>query len=74
MKVIIDRLNCVSCGTCWEICPDFFEENPDDSFSQIREKFRLDGLNGEGIPSGELEPCVVDAADLCPASVISIKE
>jgi len=66
-------LNCVSCGTCWELCPDFFEENPDDSFSQVREKFRLDGMRGEGIPPVELEACTMEAADLCPASVISIE-
>ncbi|HPS22013.1 MAG TPA: ferredoxin [Methanoregulaceae archaeon] len=74
MKVIIDRLNCVSCGTCWEICPDFFEENPDDSFSQVIERFRIEGNNAGGIPPIELEACTVDAADLCPASVISIEE
>ena len=73
MKVSIDRLNCVSCVTCWELCPDFFEESPLDSFSQVREKFRLDGRNGEGIPPGKLEACTVEAADLCPASVISIE-
>ncbi len=54
MKVIIDRLNCVSCGTCWELCPDFFEENPDDSFSQVIERFRIEGNNAEGIPPIEL--------------------
>ncbi|HNI42520.1 MAG TPA: ferredoxin [Methanoregulaceae archaeon] len=74
MRVIIDRLNCVSCGTCWELCPDFFEENPDDSFSQVIERFRIEGNNAEGIPPIELEACTVDAADLCPASVISIEE
>lgn len=74
MKVVIDRKNCVSCGSCWEVCPDFFEENTNDSFSQIIEKFRLDGNGAEGTPPEDKEACAVDAADLCPASVISVEQ
>jgi ferredoxin len=74
MKVIIDRSNCVSCGTCWDTCPEFFEQNPDDSFSQIIEKFRLGGNYAEGTPPQNMEACAVDAADGCPASVITIKK
>jgi ferredoxin len=71
MKITIDRNNCVSCGTCWEACPGFFEQNADDTFSQVIEAFRLDGNRGEGIPAADMEPCAADAADLCPASVIT---
>ncbi|MEN6610631.1 MAG: ferredoxin [Methanoregulaceae archaeon] len=73
MKITIDRPNCVSCGTCWESCPGFFEQNPDDSFSQVIEKFRLEGNSAEGTPSQESEACAVDAVDLCPASVITVE-
>ena len=72
MRVIIDRANCVSCGTCWETCPGFFEENPDDSFSQIIPKFRFEGSIAEGTPPEDMEVCTVDAADLCPVSVITL--
>jgi ferredoxin len=74
MKVIIDRQNCVSCGTCWESCPGFFEQDPDDSFSQVIEKFRREGNRAEGTPDAETESCAVDAADLCPASVITVEQ
>ncbi|MFA4875798.1 MAG: ferredoxin [Methanoregula sp.] len=74
MKVRIDRLTCVSCGSCWDACPGFFEQNPDDSFSQVREKFRLNGEIGSGVPSDEVIPCVRDAADLCPMQIISIED
>ncbi len=73
MKAVIDRQNCVSCGTCWEVCPGFFEQNPEDSFSRVTEKFRIDGNIAEGIPPEDLEACAADAAILCPASVISIE-
>lgn len=73
MKATIERSDCTSCGTCWETCPAFFEENPDDHFSQVIEKFRLNGNIGEGSAPGELEACVTDAADLCPVSIITVE-
>lgn len=73
MKVIIDRMNCVSCATCWETCPELFEQNPDDSFSQIVGKYRISLNSAEGIPPEELEDCAREAADLCPATVIEIE-
>jgi ferredoxin len=74
MKVTIDRSNCVGCGTCWETCPGIFEENPDDTFSRITGKLRVDGNIAEGIPPADAEACAKDAADLCPSSVITIGE
>jgi ferredoxin len=74
MKVSIDRSNCTSCSTCWETCPEFFEENPDDSFSQVIEKFRLAGNLAEGIVPEDMNSCVTEAADLCPVQIIKIKK
>jgi len=74
MKVSIDRIGCISCGSCWDTCPDFFEQNPDDSFSQINEGFRVNGIIAEGEAPGDLSDCVIDAADLCPVQIIRINE
>jgi ferredoxin len=74
MNVSIDRTNCTSCRTCWETCPEFFEESPDDLFSRVIEKFRTHGNPGEGAVPAELESCVKDAADLCPAQIIAIEK
>jgi ferredoxin len=74
MKVSIDRSDCTSCSTCWETCPEFFEENPDDSFSQVIEKFRLAGNPAEGIVPEDMNSCVTEAADLCPVQIIKIKK
>lgn len=72
MKVTVDRSACVSCGSCWDTCPGFFEENPDDTFSQIVGKFRLEGRITTGQPPADLESCAQDAADLCPVQIITI--
>ncbi len=74
MKVSIDRSNCTSCGTCWETCPAFFEENPDDSFSRLVEQFRSAGNIADGTAPADLEACVTEAADLCPVQIIKIEK
>jgi len=74
MKVKIDRKQCVSCGSCWETCPALFVQNADDSFSQIVPEYQdnKDLSASIGIPAGI--DCARDAADLCPASIITIEE
>ena len=70
-KVIIDREGCISCGTCWEDCPEFFEQNQDDNLSQVVEKYRTSGL-GDGEAPDDLLNCVIEASDDCPAEVIHV--
>lgn len=74
MKVSIDRSNCTSCGTCWDTCPAFFEENPDDHFSQVMEQFRSADTIQEGSAPEDLKVCVTEAADLCPVQIIRVEE
>jgi ferredoxin len=74
MKVSIDRQDCVTCGSCWDLCPDFFEQNADDSFSQVKEKFRFNGEIAQGTPPADMIACVSDAADLCPAQIIRVED
>jgi ferredoxin len=74
MKVIIERATCVSCGSCWETCPGLFEQDPDDSFSRIIEKYRMNGNIAEGTPSEDLVACAQEASDLCPVQIIGIHE
>ena len=74
MIVVIERQSCVSCKTCWETCPEFFEQNPDNMFSEIVEKYRLNKDKEVGIPPPELELRVSDASVLCPAQIISVEQ
>jgi ferredoxin len=73
MKVIIERATCVSCGSCWEVCPGLFEKDPDDSFSRIIEKFRVNGNIAEGTVTEDYAACAQEASDLCPVQIISIE-
>ncbi|MCQ8894047.1 MAG: ferredoxin [Methanolinea sp.] len=72
VHVRIKREDCTACSTCWETCPEVFEENRDDSFSQIREEFRSGGGISEGEVPESLKGCVEEAAALCPVQIISL--
>lgn len=72
LQVTIDRDGCISCGACWATCPEFFEENPEDGFSQIVGAYRVGGNPAVGEAPAELAKCVQDAANGCPVEVIHI--
>lgn len=72
INVIIDREGCISCGQCWDACPDFFEENAEDGWSQVVKKFRIAGKLNEGVAFEDIEECVKQAAEGGPAQVIHI--
>ncbi|NLA38264.1 MAG: ferredoxin, partial [Methanomicrobiales archaeon] len=48
VKVTIDRPECISCESCWTICPEVFEQNPEDEFSEITEDYRVNDNPAEG--------------------------
>jgi len=72
MNVTIDRMECVSCGACWNTCPDLFEQNPCDFLSQIAEPLRFCGDRAEGsLPENQIR-CAREAVNLCPVQIITI--
>jgi len=70
--VTIEREGCISCGQCWGSCPEFFEENPDDGWSMVAEKYRIAGKLEEGSAPDQFEDCLREAEDACPAEVIRV--
>ena len=72
MIVIIDRMDCVSCGACWNTCPEVFNQNHCDSFSEIIEEYRFNGNRAEAVIPDCLGCCAQEAADLCPPHIIQI--
>lgn len=74
MKVHIDRMQCVSCGSCWDTCPALFVQNPDDSFSQIVPDRQENGDLSTSIALPPDLACAHDAADACPSSIITVEE
>lgn len=71
-KVTIAREECTACETCWVVCPEFFEQNPGDTFSQVVTKYRVGGNNAEGEAPENLLDKIQEAADSCPVQIIQI--
>jgi ferredoxin len=73
IRIRIDRDECIACGACWDVCPEVFEEDPDDGLTQVVEKYRIDGDPARGEVPEELEECVQSAADDCPVEIIHVE-
>ena len=73
MQVTIDREECISCGSCSAICPEFFEPDAQDERSQVVTKYRAGENLGAGDAPDSLHDCVTQAADACPVSVIHLE-
>lgn len=69
-----DRENCIGCGTCADVCPDFWEMK-DDGKSQLLNAITLkDEAGWEHAFFEEGFDCNKDAENQCPVSVIYVIE
>ncbi len=62
MKIKIDQEECIGCGSCQVICPDFFELNEE---NKAEVKKTDPGINDD---------CVEEAVDICPVDVIKVEK
>jgi ferredoxin len=74
MRVAVDRDECIACGTCWDDCPEVFEEDEADGLNQIVEAYRVGGDPAVGQVPDELVECVRRAAEGCPVEIIHVEE
>ena len=72
MKVILERLKCIGCGSCAALCSKHFEL-AEDGKAHIKESVR-DEKTGNDELLGDNLGCIREAADSCPAEIISIIE
>ncbi len=69
-----DRPNCISCGACASVTPQFWEMNKDDGKSDIiNGKHRHDEWQELTIKEKDLQ-CNKEAADVCPVNVIHLTD
>ncbi|MHA2059904.1 MAG: ferredoxin [Candidatus Ranarchaeia archaeon] len=73
VKVNVDL--CIACGTCYEMCPDFFTAD-DEGKSHVMEEYQTsdDDLESIGDSPDDQIDCVTDAKDSCPVEAIFIGE
>ncbi len=73
IQITIDRDQCISCESCWTLCPEVFEQNSVDSWSQIVAKYQVGGNPAEGQAPDEFRDKVQEAADSCPVTIIHVE-
>ncbi len=73
VKVSIDRDQCISCESCWTLCPEFFAQNDADTWSEIVDKFRSGGDPARGEGPADLGDKIREAADSCPVQIIHVE-
>jgi len=72
LKVTIGKKGCISCGKCWNSCPDLFEKNLEGVCGMVIEKYRINNNPYEGEAPAGIGKMVRRAADLCPVQIIHI--
>ncbi len=72
-KVTITREECISCETCWTACPEFFQQNPNDNWSEVTPKYRVGGDPATGEAPADLMAKIKEAADSCPVQIIKVE-
>lgn len=71
MKIILKRFQCISCGSCAAVCPEYFEM-ADDNLSHIKGS-SVDTSGNEVLEVGEEKiGCAKEAAEICPVQIIEI--
>ena len=71
-KITLIREDCIGCGSCAEVCPDYWEM-ADDGLSDLIESEEND--EGDFVRTAEDDrECNEDAADSCPVDVILIED
>jgi ferredoxin len=72
IKVTIDRDQCISCESCWTVCPDVFEQNSVDTWSQVVAKYQVGNDPSVGSIPDSLKDKTQEAADSCPVTIIHL--
>jgi len=62
MKVLINKEECIGCGSCSELCPEVFRLDEDTEKAKVI------------LPEGDAKECIEEAMETCPMSCIHGEE
>ena len=66
-----DRPGCIACGACAAVAPDYWEMDPVDGKSNLKNSKKVGEEEHKEINEAEFEPNQ-EAAECCPVNVIHI--
>ncbi|MEW5897037.1 MAG: ferredoxin [Nanoarchaeota archaeon] len=71
-KIIHVKKDCICCGACAAICPDFWEMD-EEGLAQLKNSRQNNDCWELEIDTIEAKTCNQEAADVCPVQVIKIE-
>jgi len=72
-KILHYRDECISCGACAAICPEFWEMD-DEGLAHLKESKKMEGHWERDISSEDDRARNQEAADACPVQIIKLKK
>ena len=73
LTIRVKREECISCGACWSICPDVYEQSDEDTKCKIVSGLRIADRIDKGQIGENLTECAQQGVDNCPVQVISVE-
>jgi ferredoxin len=72
-KIIHNKNDCISCGACAAICPDYWELD-DEGMARLKGSKQVDGKWILEIKTEEAKSINQEAADVCPVGIIKLEK
>jgi len=72
-KIIHFKEECISCGACVAICPEFWEMD-DEGMAQLKESQKVKDHWERIITSEDAKARNQEAVDACPVSIIKLEK
>ena len=72
-KILHYRDECISCGACAAICPEFWEMD-DEGLARLKESKKMEDHWERDISSEDDRARNQEAADACPVQIIKLKK
>jgi len=67
------KKECIGCGACAAVCPDFWEMD-NDGMAHLKGSKEVEGHWDLEIDTEEARASNQEAADVCPVNIIHVKE
>ncbi len=74
VKIIQKHKECIGCGACAAMCPDFWEMKEEDGLAHLKGATEKEGAIQELEIDKKDLGCNEEARDVCPVDVIEIKD
>ncbi|MBU2578770.1 ferredoxin [Patescibacteria group bacterium] len=70
MKIILEKLKCIGCGSCVSVCPQYFELTEQGKSHLKGKKINFSDNNNEELEINDKKGCIQEAIEICPMQAI----